>query len=312
MNRREYVSTLAVAGAAGAALTPGAWAAGKTWQFNCFTKPLQWLDYREAAELLKESGYDGADLTVRAGGHVEPERVEEDLPKAVEAFKSAGLDVPMMVTKVTRADDPLQEKTLRVAKSLGIKLYRMGYLKYDDKLGVEGSIASLRPQVKELAALNREIGIAGAYQNHAGTNIGGPVWDLRQLLKGIDPKEIGIQYDIKHATAEGGRSWSLGLKLMAEHINCLALKDFLWTEQSKGKWRDGPVPLGTGMVDYNAFFKTINKLGIHVPITLHLEYKMPHELQKDTSPAELKKIELELYRHDLDAVKAFMKKAKLL
>jgi len=311
MNRRRYISTLVV-GAAASALAPRAWAADSIWQFNCFTKLLQWLDYREAAVLLKEAGYDGADLTVRPGGHVEPERVEEDLPKAVEAFKSVGLEVPMMVTKVTRADDPLQEKTLRVAKSLGIKLYRMGYLKYDDKLGVEGSIANLRPQVKELAALNREIGITGAYQNHAGANIGGPVWDLHQLLKGIDSSEIGIQYDIKHAVAEGGRSWILGLKLVAEHINCLALKDFLWAKKSNGKWRDGPVPMGTGMVDYPAFFKAVKALGIHVPITLHLEYKMPHQLQKDKTPAELKKIELELYRHDLDAAKAFMKKAKLL
>jgi L-ribulose-5-phosphate 3-epimerase len=312
MNRREYIHALVATGAAGGALAPHVRAGGAGWQFNCFTKPLQWLDYREAAEMLKAAGYDGADLTVRPGGHVEPERVEEDLPKAVEAFEAVGLKIPMMVSAVTRADDPLQEKTLRVAKKLGVKLYRMGYLKYDAKAGVEQSIDNLRPQVRELADLNREIGITGAYQNHAGTNIGGPVWDLRRLLKGIDPQHLGIQYDIKHATAEGGNSWSLGLKLVAEHINCLALKDFLWQKESSGKWRNNPVPMGTGMVDYASYFNEIKKLGIHVPITIHVEYKMPHELLKDKSPAELKKAELELYRYDLDASKAFMSKAGLL
>ena len=166
--------------------------------------------------------------------------------------------------------------------------------------------------MKELAALNREIGITGAYQNHAGTNIGSPIWDLRLLLKGIDPKDLGIQYDIKHAVAEGGRSWILGLKLVAEHINSLVLKDFLWARRENGKWRDTPVPMGTGMVDYPAYFKTVKALGIHAPITLHVEYPLPHELEKDRTRAELKKLETGIFRKELLAAKNFMKKTRLL
>ncbi len=311
MNRRIFIKTVA---AAGAALTvpTHVQAAENKWQFNCFTKHLQWLDYRETAEVLKKAGYDGADLTVRPGGHVEPERVEDDLPKAVEAFESFGLKVPMIVTAVTRADDPIQEKTLRVANQVGVKLYRMGYLSFDDNLGIEQSIDNLRPQIKELADLNREIGITGAYQNHAGTRIGGPVWDLRLLLKGIDPQNLGIQYDIKHATAEGGRSWILGLKLVAEHINCLALKDFLWQQNDNGQWRDNPVPMGTGMTDYPQFFDTIKKLNIHVPITMHLEYQMPHQLLKEATHDEKKNAEVEVYKRDLDAAKLLMKKSGLI
>ncbi len=311
MNRREFVKTLGASSAL-IALKPTHLAAAESWQFNCFTKHLQWLDFKETAEVLKAAGYDGADLTVRPGGHVEPERVEDDLPKAVEAFGSVGLKVPMMVTAVTRADDPVQEKVLRTAKKLGVQLYRMGYLSYLKNRGIEESIDDLRPQMMELADLNREIGITGAYQNHAGTRIGGPVWDLRRLLKGIDPNHLGIQYDIKHATAEGGRSWIIGMKLVAEHINCFALKDFLWQKNKDGQWRDDPVPMGSGMTDYKSFFESVKELGIHVPITVHLEYEMPHQVLKEASHDKKKAAEVDVYKHDLDVTKSMMQKSGLL
>ena len=37
-----------------------------------------------AAETMRALGYDAIDLTLRPGGHVLPERVAEDLPKAAE------------------------------------------------------------------------------------------------------------------------------------------------------------------------------------------------------------------------------------
>ena len=56
-----------------------------------FSKQLQWLNYQEMATAVADMGYDGIDLTVRKGGHVLPEKVAEDLPKAVEAATKAGI-----------------------------------------------------------------------------------------------------------------------------------------------------------------------------------------------------------------------------
>ncbi len=58
---------------------------------SVFSKCLQWLDYSGMAAITAEAGFDGVDLTVRQGGHVLPERVEEDLPMAVEAATKAGI-----------------------------------------------------------------------------------------------------------------------------------------------------------------------------------------------------------------------------
>lgn len=311
MNRREFVKSVAAASATIPFIKPGI-AASNGFSFNCFSKHLQWLDYAETAEVLKAAGYDGVDLTVRPGGHVLPERMEDDLPKAVEAFEAAGLQVPMIVTSIRRVDEPHARKTLEVAAQLGVNIYRMGYLSYSKELSIEQSLMQLRPQVQELADFNRQLGISGAYQNHSGTRVGGPVWDLHILLEGIAKDHLGIQYDIKHAVAEGGRSWSVGLKLVAEHINCLALKDFLWIQRDNGTWRDAPVPMGTGMVDYDEFFEWIKQLGIVCPITMHLEYEMPHQILKDASHKEKKEHEVFVYNRDLAVAKENMRSVGLL
>src|ERR1700737_1624160 len=55
-----------------------------------FSKHLQFLNYKDMAEAAAEMGFDGVDLTLRPRGHVLPENVEMDLPKAVEAMHKVG------------------------------------------------------------------------------------------------------------------------------------------------------------------------------------------------------------------------------
>src|SRR5690349_12804185 len=97
LTRRDFISGLAIAGAtlplAGLAsrvraAQPGANVAASGSEPTClhvFSKPLQWQSYDEAAALIAETGYTGIDYSVRPGGHVLPEKVETDLPRAVEA-----------------------------------------------------------------------------------------------------------------------------------------------------------------------------------------------------------------------------------
>ena len=52
------------------------------------------------SEAAAEMGFNGLDLTLRPKGHVLPERVVDDLPKAVEAMKKHGINPLMMTTNV--------------------------------------------------------------------------------------------------------------------------------------------------------------------------------------------------------------------
>ena len=122
----------------------------KLFPISIFSKQLQWLDYDEMARVAAEIGFDGVDLTVRPQGHVLPERVEEDLPRAMEAVQKAGLNIYMIATSITSADDPYTEKILKTASSLGIRHYRTGWMYYDDSRPVEETISQVQQQLGRL------------------------------------------------------------------------------------------------------------------------------------------------------------------
>ena len=112
LSRRDFLS-LSAAGAVGLAcstlVSPAQGAQYKLRKVCIFSKHLQWLDYGPMAELAAEIGFDGVDLTVRPKGHVLPERVAQDLPRAVAAVRKAGLEVTMMTTGIADPADPLTE-----------------------------------------------------------------------------------------------------------------------------------------------------------------------------------------------------------
>lgn len=277
-NRRDFLQLIAAAGAGlsfhdGARVESPSLSGAAERTINVFSKHLQWLDYRGMAETTAEIGFDGVDLTVRPGGHVLPENVERDLPRAVDAIRNAGLDVPMMTTGITDPDDPMTERILQTASALGIEYYRMGYLSYDEDEAIPETLASHNAQLRDLAALNEEYDISAGYQNHAGTQVGGPVWDLWPLVEDRDPRWLGVQYDIRHATVEGGTAWPLGLQLLQSHVTSMVIKDFKWT-QNGDTWEVENVPLGEGMVDFARYFELVEKYGITVPISVHYEYPL--------------------------------------
>lgn len=276
---------------------------------HVFSKPLQWMSYDDASALIAEAGYSGVDFSVRPGGHVLPEKVQDDLPRAVEAAKKAGLKVEMITTAITSAKTPHAEAILRTAAKLGVKVYRYGYLDYDVKLGVWESLQKHKVTMKELASLNQSAGIHGAMQNHSGARVGAAVWDLYELVRDLDPRWSGVQYDIRHAIAEGGQSWSLALRLLAPWIRCTDLKDFKW-DQKPGKATIENVPIGEGIVPMDAYFKLVGELNIGGPISVHLEYP-PFERAPEIPPAQKRPLFLAGMKKDYAALKAHLTKYQL-
>lgn len=288
-SRRTFIKTTA-AGIAGLTLGTSSIASvlkktGNTGRpIHVFTKCLQFLGYDEMAEVLARNGFDGADLTVRKGGQVLPENVETDLPRAVKALRKAGVGSKMIVTGINDADDPLTRPVLKTMAELGIRYYRMGYINYDDKKSIPENLDKIRFIFEQLEKLSREYGVTGNYQNHSGTRVGGPVWDLYHLLKDRDPEFIGVQYDIRHAVVEGGMSWPVGMKLLAPWIRTTDIKDFVWEKKPDGKWEVKNVPLGEGMVDFDKYFDLYRELNIEAPVSIHYEYDLGGAEHGDRNP----------------------------
>ena len=270
-----------------------------------FSKHLQWLDFREMASLAKEIGFDGIDLTVRPKGHVIPEKVKNDLSKAIQVVKDQGLLANRITTAITDAEDPLTTDILKTASELGVSNYRMGWLSYNPSYSVQKNLSIHNTSLKKLAELNQKFGIQAAYQNHSGDMVGGPVWDIEKLLENIDPGLMGVRYDIRHATVEGGYSWPLGMKLLAGKINSFDVKDFVWKEIN-GEWKHHNVPLGEGMVDFERYFKLIHELSIQADFTLHLEYPLGGAEKGANKLSESPERLIAAMKKDLNSLKKMM------
>ncbi|KAA9357344.1 sugar phosphate isomerase/epimerase family protein [Larkinella humicola] len=242
------------------------------YSIHIFSKLLHFLDYTELATVASDLGFDGVDLTVRPDGHVEPARVQTDLPKAVDILKKRNLNVSTITTAITKVDETART-VLETASKQGIRYYRTGWLAYPTDQPIQAVLTNYQKQLGELAKLNQQLNLAGAYQNHAGTNFGSATWDLATVLNEINSPHMGSQYDIRHATVEGGTSWSTGARMIAPHIRFIAIKDVIW-EKKEGKWKAESVRLGQGMVDFPAYFALLKKLNVRVPISLHLEYPL--------------------------------------
>tara|TARA_Y100001980_G_C14556918_1_gene353865 strand:- start:154047 stop:154988 length:942 start_codon:yes stop_codon:yes gene_type:complete len=278
MKRRDFIHYSAVAGAlpflpTGMMAAP-ATDAPKDLEIHVFSKHLQFLDYKELGKMVKEMGFAGADLTVRPKGHVLPENVEKDLPKAVEGLKLAGLEPKMMTTAITDVQDPVNKTLLRAAAENGIKYYRLGWFKYPESGSIVEAAKGYNKKMQEIARQNEEVGIYGSYQNHSGANYAGAsLWEVQNILAKTSLPHVGCQFDIRHAVVEGGLSWKTSLRLIKERINTIVLKDFKWA-QVDNQWKPVNTPMGEGMVDFDAYFKILKANNINVPVSLHLEYDL--------------------------------------
>ena len=272
MTRRQLLGT-----ALAAPFLQPARAAGRKPTLCIFSKHLQQYGYEDLARVSKEFGFEGVDLTVRPRGHVLPENVVRDLPAAVKAIRARGLAVPMITTGLTSGSDPAADPTLRTAGELKIPFFKIGYIRYREAHVLE-KLAEVKPGIAALAALGKKYGIVAGFHNHSGDYVGALVWDIRELIRDLDPAWIGYYYDPCHATIEGGRyGWRAALDIALPRLKMVAVKDFYWHKDADGRWRRKMCPLGEGMVDWDRFFATIAKARFTGPISLHVEYEPPDE-----------------------------------
>lgn len=280
-SRRKFIKQSAVAGSAmflpinslAKNLLAGTQPVDDELKVFIFSKHLQFLDYKNMSEAAKEMGFDGVDLTVRPNGHVLPEKVEEDLPKSTEAMKSLGLLPKMLSTNISDANDPVQKKMLETASKLGYQYYRTDWFKYSEGKDILETVEYAKNQLIGLAVLNQKLGISAGYHNHSGHYYGSGIWDLYQAINKLLPEHVGSQYDIMHATVEGGKNWEIGFHLIKPYINTLVVKDFVW-QKKDGRWEPFFTPLGEGMVNIARFFQLLKKYKINVPLSIHVEYDL--------------------------------------
>lgn len=278
-----------------------------------FSKHLLFVQGDDLAKAAANIGFDGIDLAVRKGGHVEPDRVAQDLPKLVGIIRSQGLQVPMITTDIVDADTPHATEVLRAMHELGIHNYRWGGFKYDYSKPMAPQLEAFKPRVAKLAELNKSYQSTAMYHTHSGIGVvGAPIWDLHIILQDFDPAAVGVNYDIGHATIEGGfGGWIDSFHITGRHMRGVCVKDCMWEKGPNGRWKSEFVPMGTGMVQFDKFFKMVKESGFNGPLQIHFEYPLGGANDGKTKLTIPKEEVYAAMKRDLAQLRTYLKEASL-
>ena len=239
-----------------------------------FSKHLAGRPLEESAKQLAGCGLNALELTVRPGEAVEPERAAEQLPAMAEKLDAVGSGIGMVCSNITSADSQA-ETVLRTAASLGISCYRLGEWKYKGFGTIRKQREEMKAVLKDLAAMNRDIGIQGLYQNHSHIFFGAMCADLDYALDDIPPSEIGVYFDPVHAVIEGGSSgWKMSLDLLSGRIAALGAKDYYWLDGKQGyagarRHSMRLCPIDTGNVPWTEIVTILREINFNGPISLY-------------------------------------------
>ncbi len=275
MNRRTFLGHAATAAVATHIPSLKATNAAPPASVHLFSKHLQFLSHREMVASAAAMGFDGVDLTVRPGGHVEPADAAKILPTIAGILHDHGLPPVMCTTSFSSPEDAHFDATLDAIADAGFTHLRMGYYRFADRDDPAARIEQLKPLVARLGDSLAARGLTGGLQNHAGERyVGSSIWEYQQLLDGIDPATLGMQFDIRHTTADRGTSWIRDVELALPHVASLVFKDFRWEIDKDGRPHTVHTPLGEGWVDFARYFERLDGLQFQVPSSLHCEYDL--------------------------------------
>ncbi|YCM45811.1 TIM barrel protein [Verrucomicrobiaceae bacterium 227] len=267
MNRRLFLTQSGLA-AAGLGLAQGAQSDSQS-PIIVFEKAVQNLSYDVIGEHLAKMGLQGVEATIRKGGHIEPKDAESEVPKMVASLAKNGQKALIAATSVLEVNAE-NEKFLRILKANGITRYRMNYYRYDLKRSPLAQMREHAAKLKDLAAMNQEIGVQSLYQIHSGSKLAGSLsWDAAIMFEGINPDHAAVAFDLRHVRMDTGISFDLALANLRPHIRSIYVKDARWVGERTNKWKS--VPLDTGFVDEATFNKVRKGLG-PMPLSLHMEW----------------------------------------
>ena len=253
-------------------------------KFMMFTKHLQDWPLAKAAQAMKELQFDGADLTVRPGGYVDPTKVSvrDALPDAIATLRDHGLVVPLLTTSITSADDPVAASTFEAAAANDVREIKLGYVNYRAFGSFRETLATFANELDGIEDIARRTGVRANIHTHSENHITSQPPIVYKLIKDRDPAAIGAYVDPGHMCVEGGGDgWRIGLDLLGPHISLVAIKDMDWAKVDdpalgKPRWYTRMCPLRQGVVPWPTVFACLRQVGFDGWCSLHAEYQGPH------------------------------------
>ena len=245
-----------------------------------FTKMVQKCSLEEVAAHAKALGFSGVDLTCRAEGHVLPENVKTDLPRAVEFFRQKGLEVPMISTGITTGTEDYTEETFDTAGKCGVKYLKLGYWWCSGFGKTMERFEQAKQGLDRIEELAKKSNTCAIIHIHSDNAINAIPAFIQQLLAGRDGKHIGAYIDPGHMAVEGGgEGWMIGMDILAPYLKMVAVKNFAWFSRDAGnytEWKAKVAPLKDGTAPWPKVFEILKKIGYDGYLSIHSEYLDQH------------------------------------
>jgi L-ribulose-5-phosphate 3-epimerase len=275
MNRRTAIRALGavatgIAARAQAPLPPPS--TSRTSPLICvYSGNLAKVPYAMLGDIAGQIGYEGVDLTVFPGGHVNPFIANVDMVRAVEAVRASNLEVPMISTELTSMNNPAAYAVLALAYQGAVKMFRTGYWPVTAPALRQQRLAEARRDLVGLVMLGRRCNMEAMIPNRYGAYLGHSVSEAQALIGDMDPRWTGFYFDVAAALADAGPdAWPAAMKAALPRAKAVAISDFRPKPGSPDAIE--PCPLGQGTVDWARAFSTLADARFTGPISIHMDY----------------------------------------
>lgn len=241
-----------------------------------FTKFLKDKSVKELAGLLKSIDAQGADMCVRPGYPVEPKNARKNLPKAAKVFRDNGLSIPLITLpgEFTNYKNKFAESIFAACAYSGVGLIKLGYWFFKEK-DYWKTVDNVRRSLDGFAKLAEKHSVKVCIHNHAWSTMGMNSCAAMNLVKGFDPRYVGIFADPGHLSLVG-EPLPMALDIAREYICAIAAKDVVREriiKDGRRQWQPRWIPIGEGYVDWHTLIKLLFKMKFTGPISIHGEYE---------------------------------------
>ena len=172
-----------------------------------------------------------------------------------EALQTVGLG-----TYIEVGDLKATEEAMRFAKRAGAPRIRVGVGKTGEASYAD-LLAASTEFLADVEALAREYGVKALVEIHHGTICPSAALAYR-LVSRFDPAAVGVIYDPGNMVREGFEDYRIGTEMLGPYLAHVHLKNAAFDRpEGGGTWRARWAPLEDGVVDFDALFEALSRVG---------------------------------------------------
>jgi sugar phosphate isomerase/epimerase len=254
-------------------------------KFSVFTVCTPEYDIKETIKLLKELGYHGVEWRI---GPPPPEKKPEDyshdrrywsynlstvdinkvdvlMPEIKSLCGEQGLEICSLTTALGLWEVEDAERVMKAANAIGCRNIRIWMPWYDGKENYRSIVARSIDQLKILVGLAEKYDVRINFETHMN-NIIPSASSVYHMVKGFDPRYVGVIYDPGNMVYEGFESYKIGVDLLGEYLAHVHVKNAMWrlketTEDGVDLWEPGFAALKKGSANWSKILEVLKNAG---------------------------------------------------